>query len=89
MFIYQDDKMQTPSFKSQVIKLDSPRPHVFIVRLHDEKNRIIERSFCASSEEDRQNWCQAFEQVRGSLKSRFLAFLVYVGGFETRWMCIS
>ena len=62
-------KMQTPVIKSQVIKLDSPRPYVFIVRLHDEKNRIIERSFCASSEEDRQNWCTAFEQVSGSVNS--------------------
>ena len=60
------EKMQTPVIKSQVIKLDSPRPYVFIVRLHDEKNRIIERSFCASSEEDRQNWCTAFEQVKSA-----------------------
>ena len=47
----------------KVIKRDTPRPFVFIVRLQDEKNKIIERNFCAASEKDRDQWCQAFEEV--------------------------
>ena len=49
-----------------MIKRDQPRANVFIVRLLDEKNKIIERSFCASTAQDRDEWCEAFEQVKSA-----------------------
>jgi RAC serine/threonine-protein kinase len=50
--------------KCQVIKKDMPKPFVFVVRLLDDKNRIIERSFCAASDREREEWCEAFQLVK-------------------------
>ena len=52
--------------QSQVIKRDHPRRFAFIVRLHDDKSKIIERTFCATSEHDREKWIRAFEQVKSA-----------------------
>ena len=47
-----------------VIKRDAPKHFVFVVRLMDDRKRILERNFCAQSYEEREEWCNAFESVK-------------------------
>ena len=47
-----------------VIKRDAPKHFVFVVRLVDDRKRILERNFCAQSYEEREEWCNAFESVK-------------------------
>lgn len=48
----------------QVIKKDAPKLFVFLVRLMDDKKRILSRNFCAASYDERESWCNAFESVK-------------------------
>lgn len=50
----------------QIMKMDRPKPYTFVIR-GLQWTRVIERTFYADSEQDRQEWLNAIEKVSESL----------------------
>lgn len=50
----------------QIMKMDRPKPYTFVIR-GLQWTRVIERTFYADSEQDRQEWLNAIEKVAESL----------------------
>lgn len=52
----------------QIMKMDRPKPFTFMIR-GLQWTRVIERTFYADTEQDRQEWLDAIENVSATLKA--------------------
>jgi RAC serine/threonine-protein kinase len=68
----------------QIMKTDRPKPYTFVIR-GLQWTRVIERTFYAESEPDRQNWINAIERVAESLRGVGEAN----GGLQSRNMSMT
>ncbi|XP_074600937.1 AKT serine/threonine protein kinase [Brevipalpus obovatus] len=53
----------------QVFKIDKPKPYTFMLRGLRFERSVIERTFCADTENERDEWCQAIERIAGIIQA--------------------